>query len=259
MRCGRRQWKLAPVVGGLWALLSLVPLPGAGGELAQWVNGGSNTGLFGYDWKTAGVCGLNLAGSPQSMRRDMEKIRAHRGEIADGAYVVFTLCPFTSVLTEAYDRRPSASTHALLDFDGQPDAAALEGFRRQLIDGWKGEFAIRDFADPMTEANRAAYRKMVAFARASVAWCRRERLVPVFVLPPAAKCFDDVFPDGFVRAYVADFVRDVGGDVPFFNYWRSLEFRDDRLFANALFLNKSGRIRLTARTIADIRRHFGQK
>lgn len=53
-----------------------------------------------------------------------------------------------------------------------------------LVDGWKREFSIRDFADPMTETNREAYWKMVAFAKESIAWCRRERLVPVFVLPP---------------------------------------------------------------------------
>lgn len=36
-----------------------------------------------------------------------------RGEIADGAYVIIPLCPFTSVVPPSYDQRPSAETHPL--------------------------------------------------------------------------------------------------------------------------------------------------
>lgn len=221
-------------------------------SLAQWVNMGSNTGLFGYDWKAANVSGLNLAGSPQSMRRDFDKLKAHRAEIADGAFVVFTLCPFTSVLPESYDKTPSGKTHPLLSFDGTPPAATFTRSRDELIACWKRQFAIVDFADPMTERNRAAFAGMVAFARTAIAWCRAERLRPVFVYPPMAKCFDGVFPESFFKAYVLDFARDAAPDVPFFDYRMTPELRDDANFANALFLNRTGRARLTERTMRDI-------
>ena len=52
-------------------LAAFLPLssPAEDGSAFQWVNIGSNSGLFAFDWESAGVRGLNLAGSPQSERR----------------------------------------------------------------------------------------------------------------------------------------------------------------------------------------------
>lgn len=226
---------------------------------AEWVNGGSNSGRFGFDWNSAGVTGLNLAGCPQGPRRDFTKLKAHRNEIADGAYVIVPLCPFTSVLQKSYDDRPSVDTNPLLDFDGEPSEAELVKFRDFLDGIWKREFSIRDYADDMTATNRAAYTEMVEFMKEFIGWCRKEKLNPIFVLPPAAKCFDTLFPDSFLKAYIYDYVKDVGGDVPFFDYWKSPDFRSNRLYANALFLNRTGRKAFTARVMADIKAGISRK
>lgn len=226
--------------------------PGKG--KAQWVNLGSNTGLFGFDWNRAGVDGLNLAGSPQSMRRSVAKLKAHRGRIAKGAYVIFPISPFTAILPEAYDRKPSAPGHSQLAFDGTPSEKQFVDSRESLIKCWKDQFEIADFNDPMTARNRASYVKMVAFARESIAWCRAEGLRPVFVYPPMAKCFDGVFPEKFERVYIRDFLRDVGLDVPFFDYRNDPAFRDDGNFANSLFLNRTGCAKLTAMVMHDVLR-----
>lgn len=135
-----------------------------------------------------------------------------------------------------------------------PDAFATS--RDRLIAWWRRQFAIESFSDPMTAKNRAAYDRMVKFAREAIAWCRAERLNPVFVYPPASACFDGVFPEGFFRACVLDFVRDVAPDVPFFDYRSTPELRADRNFADALFLNRTGSVRLTALTIRDVRKAF---
>ena len=226
--------------------------PGKG--KAQWVNLGSNTGLFGFDWNRAGVDGLNLAGSPQSMRRGVAKLKANRGRIADGAYVIFPISPFSAILPEAYDAKPSAPGHPLLSFDGTPSEKAMVNSREGLIKCWKDQFAIADFDDPMTARNRAAYVKMVAFARESIAWCRAEGLRPVFVYPPMAKCFDGVFSENFERAYIRDYLRDVGQDVPFFDYRQDPAFRDDGNYANSLFLNRTGCAKLTVKVMHDVSR-----
>ena len=105
----------------------------------------------------------------------------------------------------------------------------------------------------MTERNRAAYVKMVAFAREALAWCRAEGLRPVFVFPPMATCFDGVFPESFERAYIRDYLRDIGPDVPFLDYRNVPELRGDGNFANSLFLNRTGCAKLTARVIRDVR------
>ena len=222
---------------------------------AKWVNVGSNSGRFGFDWDAAGVAGLNLAGCPQGTRRDFAKVKAHRAEIADGAYVIIPLCPFTSVLPSSYDDRPSTDTNPLLPFDGEKSEEELVKFRDMLDRCWKGEFAIRDFADPMTPTNRASYALAVPKMREFIDWCKAEKLKPVLVYPPAAKCFDTLFPASFMKTYVYDFVRDLGEkDVPFFDYWKDPAFRKNRLWATSLFLNKTGRKLFTERVMKDIKK-----
>ena len=228
----------------------------AGTPKADWVNVGSNSGRFGFDWDAVGVRGLNLASCPQGLRKGFERVKEHRAEIADGAYVIIPLCPFTSVVPPSYDNRPTKTTHPLLPFDGEPPEKDLVAFRDLLDRGWKREFTIRDYADPMTASNRASYVRMVETGRAFLAWCRAEKLKPVLVYPPAAKCFDTLFPDSFMQAYVYDFVRDIGaGDVPFYDYWKDPAFRDNRLWATSLFFNKTGRKLFTERVCRDVLGH----
>jgi len=248
-----KRLNMAPVFIGL-VLAAGLACRAESAAKADWVNVGSSTGLFSFDWSSAGVRGLNLAAWPQGTRRDFEKLKLNRALIADGAKVIIPLCPFTSVLQADYDRRYDAATNSpLLAFDGVPDASALEGFRDSLDKGWRREFKIGDYADAMTAANRRSYREMVAVMRGLLAWCRSEGLRPVLVYPPAAKVFDGLFPDSFRTAYILDYVRDVSeGKVMFLDYWKSPEFRDDALFANALMLNATGRKKFTAAVIARV-------
>ncbi len=240
-------------------ILAICLIPGAaraGADLAQWVNVGSKSGLFAFDWESAGVQGLNLAGSPQSLRRGVAILKSKRKEFACGAYVIIPICLFSSVLPESYDLKPSAASHPLLQFDGMPDEKAMSKFSSRLDRGWKKEFSIHDYADPMTETNRTAYSANVARMRDFVGWCRQEGLRLVFVLPPAQKSMRDLFPDSFMKAYVYDFIRDVtkGADVKFLDYWSDGGFQDDRLYATSLFLNKTGRRRFTKKVIGDCQR-----
>ena len=180
-------------------------------------------------------------------------VKARRNAIASGAYVIIPLCPFSSILPESYDRRRGAESHPLISFDGMPDERAMSAFADKLDKGWKREFSIRDYSDPMTATNRQCYFACVAHMRDFIGWCRQEGLKPVLVLPPAAKCLRDLFPDSFMKDYVYGFVRDAirGTDVQFLDYWNHRDFQDPRLFATALFLNKMGRRRFTARVMAD--------
>ena len=240
-------------------ILAICLIPGAaraGADLAQWVNVGSKSGLFAFDWESAGVQGLNLAGSPQSLRRGVAILKSKRKELACGAYVIIPICLFSSVLPESYDLKPSAASHPLLQFDGMPNEKAMAGYASRLDRGWKKEFSIHDYADPMTETNRTAYSANVARMRDFFSWCSQEGLRPVLVLPPAAKCLRGLFPDSFMKAYVYDFIRDVtkGADVKFLDYWSDGGFQDDRLYATSLFLNKTGRRRFTKKVIGDCQR-----
>ena len=222
---------------------------------AEWVNIGSNSGKFGFDWDMVGAKGLNLACCPQGMRKGFARLKQHRAEIADGAWVIIPLCPFTSVVPPSYDDRPSAETNPLLAYDGEPTEAELVKFRDMLDACWKREFSIKDFGDPMTPTNRASYKLMLGTTRDFIAWCKAEKLKPVFVYPPAAKCFDTLFPDSFMKAYVYDFLKDLDAkDVPFIDYWKDPAFRENRLWATSLFLNKTGRKLFTERVMKDIKK-----
>ena len=245
--------RFASMAAMFLAMCLLSDAAAAGTNAVLWVNIGSNSGLFAFDWNSAGVKGLNLAGSPQSTRRGVGILKSRRREIADGAYVMIPICLFSSVVPESYDLRPSAASHPLLPFDGMPDEKAMSGFAGMLDRVWKKEFSIHDYADPMTETNRASYYANVALMRDFIGWCRKEGLRPVFVLPPAAKCLRDLFPDSFMKAYVYDFIRDVtkGTGVKFLDYWRDAEFQDECLYATSLFLNKTGRRRFTEKVIGD--------
>lgn len=221
---------------------------------ATWVNIGSNSGMFAFDWAGAGVNGLNLAASPQSERRGAAKVKASRAAIADGATVIIPICPFSSVLPPSYDKRASSPANGLLSFDGRPPASSMEGFAKALDAGWKKEFSIRDYSDPMSAANRAAYVECVAHLRDFVSWCRKETLRPVIVLPPAADAMTALFPARFMENYVYGFVRDVtnGTDTVFLDYWRDGAFRDADLYATSLFLNRTGRRLFTSRVMSDL-------
>jgi len=219
----------------------------------NWVNVGSNSGRMGFDWQLAGTNGLNLAGCPQGTRRDFPKVKAHRAEIADGAYVIIPLCPFTSVVPPSYNNRPSADRNPLEDFDGEKSEKEHVAFRDMLDRCWKGEFSIVDYADPMSEKNRASYKLNVGVMRGFIDWCKQEKLRPVLVLPPAEKSFDTLFPESFMKAYILDFVKDLERpDVPFINYWKDPDFRSNRLWATSLFLNKTGRKAFTQRVMKDV-------
>ena len=246
----RRFASMAAMFLAMWLLSDAAA---AGTNAVLWVNIGSNSGLFAFDWESAGVKGLNLAGSPRSMRRGIAILKSRRREVAGGAYIIIPICLFSSVVPESYYFRPSAASHPLLPFDGMPDEKAMAGFAGLLDRGWKKEFSIHDYADPMTETNRTAYSANVAHMRDFISWCGQEGLRPVFVLPPAAKCLRDLFPDSFMKAYVYDFIRDVtkGTDVKFIDYWDDAEFQDDRLYATSLFLNKTGRRRFTKKVMGD--------
>jgi len=220
----------------------------------DWVNVGSNSGRMGFDWQMAGTNGLNLAGCPQGTRRDFPKVKAHRAEIADGAFVVIPLCPFTSVVPPSYNNRPSTDRNPLEAFDGEKTEKEHVAFRDMLDRCWKGEFSIVDYSDPMTEKNRESYKLNIVVMREFIDWCKQEKLRPVLVFPPAEKSFDTLFPDSFMKAYVLDFVKDLERpDVPFINYWKDPAFRSNRLWATSLFLNKTGRKAFTERVMKDVK------
>lgn len=226
-------------------------------DKAEWVNIGSTTGCFGFDWESAGVRGLNLAAAPQSTRGGFARLKAHRKEIADGAAVIIPVLMFSSVVAADYDKTHVAREKpGELSFDGVPGENALIGFRDLLIGIWKRDYGIRDFADPMNERCRENYRGNVAVMKDLISWCRSEGLRPYFVITPLARSFDGIFPQSFLREYVYDFLRDVSGTgVPLLDCLTSPDFRDDALFCNALSLNRSGRRKFTAEVISRVRRN----
>lgn len=218
-----------------------------------WVNIGSNSGLFAFDWTMVGERGLNLAGSPQSLRRGAGKVKARRAEIASGAHVLIPISPFSSIVPETYDQRETLESHPLLSFDGTPDEQTMADSADSLDGDWKHQFGIRDYADPMSDTNRKSYAGGVTHLMGFLDWCLEEGLKPVIVLPPASARLRRLFPDSFMQEYVIGFVRDAadGSGVKFLDYWADEVFQEERFFATSFFLNKTGRRLFTAKVMAD--------
>lgn len=259
------------------------------GEKFDFVNVGSSTGKYGFDWDACGVKGLNLATGPQALASDFKLLKRFRAALNPGATVVFPLCPFSSVLTHYKDPDQFCKYYGILPggeteywtprrglrfarwleliggveklpddpdlaIDAPPPAekmrASAEGFMR----GWKREFAFEDFDAPLTPDNRESFETVAELFSEALAWCKAEGLKPVLVLPPCSRHYDAMWTDAFTRHYVLDFVKrvDPKGEVAFHNLLKEPIFRADAFYANSLMLNAKGRKAFTAELLSRL-------
>jgi len=259
------------------------------GETFDYVNVGSSTGKYGFDWDACGVKGINLASAPQALASDFKLLKRFRAAFNPGATIVFPLCPFTSVLPHYKDPNQFCKYYGLLPDgeieywtpqrgmgyarwieqiggygklpddpellrDAPPPAAQMQSSAEGFMRGWKREFAFDDFNAPLTAENRKSLAVVVALLKDVIAWCKAEGLKPVLVVPPCSKYYDAMWTDAFTKAYVLDFVKaaDPKGEVPFYNLLKEPIFRDDAFYANSLMLNAKGRKVFTAELLSRL-------
>ena len=247
------------------------------GRDCDFCNVGSNTGLYGFDWKSAGVNGANFATGPQSLVQGFVLLDRFADRLAKGCTVFIPISPFSSISSP--DRYGPERQYKIYPFMEGKDiylwtperAAAVEkavaaaaakwtggdfrllepdrkvapdAFRQSvesLLACWRRNFEIADFAAPISERNRAAFAANVEVFRKGLAMCRARGWRPIVVLPPVTRYYDAVFTDKVWRQYVDDFVAAAHVEgVPYWDYSRDERFRDEANFRNSLMLNRRG-------------------
>ncbi len=133
----------------------------------------------------------------------------------------------------------------------QSEEAAVKS-ARSFIEGWMREFSLKDFdisrlpqnvLDSM-KFNRLVMEEMLAF-------CAERKIRPAFVVAPMSKELTQAIPEDFKERCFYSMLRGRGVPVLDYSQDKDLCVRDN--FLNALFLNKVGRKKFTARLIADLR------
>lgn len=223
-------------------------------------NVGSNSGIYAFDWAGAGVKGLSLATSPQSINLGFELLERYADRLSKGCTVFIPICPFSSI---ARSRAESKWKSA----DSRPDVAknpvTPEAFRQSvemLLKGWREEFDITDFAAPLSERNRQTFEQKVKVLREGLEMCLKKGWRPILVMPPVSRYYDAVFTDKVWRQYVDDFVAAAHVDgVPYWDYSRDERFRDDSNFFNSLMMSRKGAAAFTTELLRRVKVNEGRK
>ena len=247
------------------------------GRDCDFCNVGSNTGLYGFDWASAGVNGANFAMGPQSLAQGFVLLERFADRLAKGCTVFIPICPFSSISVPdrygperqykiypfmegkdiylwtperaaAVERAVSAAKAKWTGADPRlletDKPVAPEAFRASvdaLLKCWRRDFEIADFAAPLSERNRKAFAANVEVFRKGLEMCRAKGWHPIVVLPPVTRYYDAVFTDKVWRQYVDDFVAAAHVEgVPYWDYSRDGRFRDEANFRNSLMLNRRG-------------------
>ena len=268
------------------AIRDIPRLKAFGGRDCDFCNVGSNSGLFGFDWESAGVSGANFATGPQSLAQGFALLEHFADRLAKDCTVFIPICPFSSISVPdrygperqykiypfmsgkdiylwtperaaAVDKAVAEATAKwtgadprLLEADKPVAPEAFRASVDSLLKCWRKDFEIADFTAPLSVRNRRAFLANAKIMRKGLEMCRAKGWRTIVVLPPVTRYYDAVFPDGVWRRYVDDFVAATRVEgVPYWDYSRDARFRDDANFFNSLMMNRRGRALFTAELV----------
>lgn len=77
------------------------------------VNLGSNSGKYAFRYDGLGIAGMNWAVGPQSLLHDFNILKNYFSYLKTGAFVIVTLCPFSS-LVSLYDKEANLKYYTFL-------------------------------------------------------------------------------------------------------------------------------------------------
>lgn len=130
--------------------------------------------------------------------------------------------------------------------------AELASSARSFIDGWKNEFSLRDFDIshlPDNVLNSLKFNNKIM--EEMLSFCKEREIRPVFVVAPMTAALSEAIPADFKeRCFYSMFS---GRGVPVLDYSTDESLIGSENFMNALFMNRAGRKKFTARLISDLR------
>lgn len=119
------------------------------------------------------------------------------------------------------------------------------------VNGWKKQFSITDFENPLTKENQKGRDCRIKLMQSLVDFCLERGYKPVYVIPPVTKHLSKYYTKKFEDTYIYGFLMSVDRDVLLLDYSKEESFGDDNLYFNSFFLNKKGRKVFTERVLKD--------
>lgn len=129
----------------------------------------------------------------------------------------------------------------------------LEKNALDFINGWKKQFNIKDFDEPLTLENKKGREYRTILMRTLVDFCIEREYKPVYVIPPVTKYLFNFFSPSFNETYIYSFLREVDRDILLLDYSNEESLQKDELYFNSFFMNKKGRETFTKRVLKDLK------
>lgn len=155
--------------------------------------------------------------------------------------------PFWSIYTELRLLLKGVSHSTLTEDQMKTDA-------ERWIKGWKHEFAVSDFSQPLSLINKDGVNDAVEILNDIISFCKERNIKPVIMIPPMYHTLAEKFDEKARQLFVYDLIEKIEDKtVPFHNYLDDSRFsRDSSLFMNSFFLNKKGAKKFTRIALTDI-------
>jgi len=122
------------------------------------------------------------------------------------------------------------------------------------IKGWKHEFSISDFSQPLSLLNQDGIKDASACLNEMVVFCKERNITPVMVLPPMYHTLSDKFDKNARKVLIDDLLETLEDkSVKFLNYMDDSRFSHDiTLFQDSFLLNKKGAQKFTKIVLHEI-------
>ena len=122
------------------------------------------------------------------------------------------------------------------------------------IKGWKHEFALSDFSQPLSLFNKDGVNDAAEILNDIISFCKERNIKPVIMIPLMYHTLAEKFDEKERQLFVYDLIEKIEDKtVPFHNYMDDSRFsRDSSLFMNSFFLNKKGAKKFTRIALTDI-------
>lgn len=259
------------------------------------VNLGSNSAVFGYDYENIDLKCANLAMGPQCLLMDYNILKFYKNHLKEGALVIITLCPFSSMAGYNYlidskyhtflpkEYIPNFSKKTLYRINSLRDnplssypllqffkdikrsffksSKSIVNFKDNAdgwIKSWKQEFDILDFNHELSVVNKKNREDSASILKMIIDFCNINNFRPVVVLPPVTKELASCMSQQMRKTFIYDYLEIVGlSDKLFFNYLDSTPISEDcNNFQNAYFLNAKGAKQFTEILLRNIEQEF---
>lgn len=122
------------------------------------------------------------------------------------------------------------------------------------IKGWKHEFSLADFSQPLSLINQDALKDASVILNNLISFCNERNMRPVLVLPPMYHTLAEKFDKDARKILLDDLIKMLDDkSVRFLNYMDDSRFNHDTtLFQDSFLLNKNGAKKFTKIVLKDI-------